>query len=106
MTVTEYNNKMNGYFLELDHYQDIRMKCSEDAATLAIIFERDRVVEFLACLNAEFDQVRVQILGKEKLPSLNEVFSIVRNEEYRRIAMLNEVNPDGSAMVTNKMDGT
>ena len=106
LAVIEYYNKMNGYWLELNHYQDIRMKCSEDAATLTAIFERDKVVEFFAGLNFEFDQVRVQVLGREKLPSLNEVFSIVCSEEFRRIAMLNDVNPKGSVMVTNKMDGT
>jgi len=50
---------MNGYWLELDHYKDIKMVCSEDAATLTSIFERDGIVEFLAGLNAEYDQVRV-----------------------------------------------
>ena len=56
------------------------MVCSIDAATLSRIIERDRIVEFLAGLNAEFDQVRIQIFGKEKLPSLNEVFAMVRSE--------------------------
>ena len=91
LTVTEYYNKMNGYWLELDHYQDIKMKCSEDAATIIAILERNRVVEFLAGLNVDFDQVMVQILGKEKLPSLNKVFAIVHSKEYRRIVMLNEI---------------
>lgn len=42
---------------------------------------KERVFDFLACLDAEFDQVVIQILGKEQMPSLNEVFSIVRTEE-------------------------
>ena len=57
------------------------MVCREDATTLNRIIERDRIVEFLAGLNPDFGQVRVQILGKEKLPNLNEVFAIVRSEE-------------------------
>ena len=44
--------------------------------------------DFLAGLNVELDQVRVQILGKEPLPSLNEAFAIVRGEEGRRNIML------------------
>lgn len=55
LIVTEYYNKMNGYWFELDHYQDIKMVCSEDVATLNFILERDRIVEFLAALNAEYD---------------------------------------------------
>lgn len=31
-------------------------------------------------LNMEFDQVRVQVLRKEEVPSLSEVFSIIRAE--------------------------
>ena len=38
----------------------------------------------------EFDQVRVQILGKEDLPSLNETISMIRVEEERRGVMMNE----------------
>ena len=106
LTITEYYNKMNGYWLELDYYQDIKMKCSEDTTTITAIFERDRVVEFLASLNADFDQIRVQVLEKDKIPSSNKVFAIVRSEEYRRIAMLNEISLEGSTMATNKKDAS
>ena len=80
----------------------IKMICWEDAATLNQIIERDRIVEFLAGLNPEFDQVRVQILGKDKLSNLNEVFVIVRSEENRRYTMLIEHTIEGSALVINK----
>ncbi|XP_011015916.1 PREDICTED: uncharacterized protein LOC105119472 [Populus euphratica] len=54
-------------------------------------------------LNIEFDQMRVQILGKESLPSLNEVFSVIRAEEGRRTVMLEVLNTEGSAMmITNR----
>ena len=55
----------------MDHYQCIQMKCSEDAAMLKRVVEKDRIYDFLASLNLEFDPVRVQVLGKEELPSLN-----------------------------------
>ena len=106
MTVTEYYNSMNGLWLELDQYQKIKMVCSANAATLNKIMERDRIVEFLAGLNSVFDQVRVQILGREKLPSLNEVFAMVRSEENRRAVMLQGVFTDGSALVSNKGEGS
>ena len=106
MTVTEYYNSMNGLWLELDQYQKIKMVCSADAATLNKIMERDRIVEFLAGLNSVFDQVRVQILGREKLPSLNEVFAMVRSEENRQAVMLQGVFTDGSALVSNKGEGS
>lgn len=40
--------------------------------------EKDRIYDFLAGLNIEFDAVRVQILGKEDLPSLNETIATIR----------------------------
>ena len=92
---------MLGLWLELDQYQAIKMVCQADTATLNQILERDRIAEFLACLNLEFDQVRVQILGKDKLPSLNEVFSIVRSEENRRGAMLGGSNMEGSTLLSS-----
>lgn len=50
--------------------------------------EGERIYEFLAGLNMEFDEVRVQILGKEELSSLNEAFVIIRREEGRRSVMV------------------
>ena len=51
-------------------------------------FLRKRLFDFLAGLNGEFDQVRVLILGRDPLPSLNEAFAIVRGEEGQRNVML------------------
>lgn len=78
------------------------MECSKDTATLNIVVERDRIFDFLAGLNVEFDPIRVQILGKEKFPDLNEVFYTVRSEETRCQAMLHEQPPDVSALVASK----
>jgi hypothetical protein len=102
MMVIEYYNIMKSFWLELDYYQDFKMQCSEDAVILKNYVERERIFEFLAGLNIEFDQMRVQILGKESLPSLNEVFSVIRAEEGRRTVMLEVPNTEGSAMmITN-----
>ena len=57
------------------------MNCSEDTVTFHNFVEIKRSFEFLASLDAEFDMIRVQVLGKETLPSLNEIFSIVRAGE-------------------------
>ena len=103
MSMINYYNKMNCFWLQLDHYEDIEMVCSEDAIILTSMLERYRIVEFLAGLNPEFDQVRVQILSREKMPSLNEVYFIVRSEEHKRVAMFNDHHVEGSAMVSNRV---
>lgn len=82
--MTEYYDLMKGFWLEMDHYEDIKMKCSDGAKTLQEFVEKDRVFDFLQDSNIELDQVQVQVLGKEKLMSLSEVFSRVRIEESRR----------------------
>ena len=79
--VTKYNNIMKSLWLELDYYQNIKMKCSEDAAMMLKFVQSERTFEFLVGLNVEYDQVKVQVLGKEDLPHLNEVLSIIRAEE-------------------------
>ncbi|RDX85692.1 hypothetical protein CR513_33090, partial [Mucuna pruriens] len=43
--------------------------------------ERRRIFKFLHGLNSEYDPIRVQILGKEKLSSLSKVFFIMWSEE-------------------------
>jgi len=105
LNITEYYNRMKGLWLELDHYQDIKMVCSANATTLNQIFERDRILEFLASLNPVFDQVRIQILSKDKLSTLNEVFAIVMSEENKRGAILYEYNPEGSTLMATNKEG-
>lgn len=75
------------------------MKCPKDAAILKNFIEKDRVYDFLARLNAEFDQVRIQILGKKDTPSLEEIISLIRAEESQRSVMLEPQTMDGSALV-------
>ena len=70
MIVLEYYNTMKSFQLELDYYQDFKMKCN-DVVILKNYIERERIFEFLAGLNMKFDQVKIQILGKESMPSLN-----------------------------------
>ncbi|KAL6343046.1 hypothetical protein AAG906_017858 [Vitis piasezkii] len=48
------------------------MKSIEDAAMMLIYVERERIIDFLAGLNVEYGRIKVQALGKEDLPPLNE----------------------------------
>ncbi|KAK3030477.1 hypothetical protein RJ639_038783, partial [Escallonia herrerae] len=76
----------------------------DDAAVLKNFIEKDRTYDFLAGLNIEFDQVRIQILGKEELPSLNETISIINAEESRRGVMLYAQPVEESAMLGKIID--
>ncbi|TXG47841.1 hypothetical protein EZV62_027135 [Acer yangbiense] len=87
------------YSRELDYYHCIKMESSKDAATLRRFLEKERIYVFLAGLNIEFDAVRVQVLEKEDLPSLNEAIGIIRGEESRRGVMLESKTVERSAMI-------
>ena len=94
-------NMLKNLWQELDHHPFIETKCLEDVAILKNYIEIDWVYDFLVGLNAEFDQVKVQILNK-KLSTLNETISIIRVEESKKSVMLEPQNLEGLAMVANK----
>nr|KYP52256.1 hypothetical protein KK1_025860 [Cajanus cajan] len=98
-TVMEYANQLKSLWMELDHYRVIKAKFSEDLTILREYIEQDQVYDFLVGLNQEYDQVRIQILGKEKVPGLNEVVAIIWSEESRRSLMLKTPTTDSSAMI-------
>ena len=75
------------------------VQCSEDAAILKRFVEKRRIYDLLAGLNVEFDAVRVQILGKDDLPSLNETIALVLAEEGRRGVMMEAHTVESSALV-------
>ena len=78
ISIIEYYSVIKGLWLELDHYQSFKTECNKDATIYQEFLEKERLCDFLASLNDEFDQIGVQILGKDPLSSLNETFAIVR----------------------------
>ena len=44
--VIEYYNIMKGLWLELDYYQNFKMKCREDATLLQLFVEHERIFYF------------------------------------------------------------
>lgn len=100
--VTEYANILQNPWQALDHYQVLETKYPEDAVNLKKFIEKDRVYVFLVGLNVEFDQVRIQILGKEDVLLLNEVIALIRAEESQKGIMLVPVTNIGYAMVAQE----
>lgn len=76
-SMTEYENFLQNQWQELDYYRTIDIKCSECAVVVKKFIERDRVYDFLAGLNSEFNLVRIQILRKSEVPSFNEPVSLI-----------------------------
>ena len=80
LSMVYYYNIMNRLWLELDQYENLQLKCSDDIQIVQEYVERGRVYIFLAGLNETLDQACAQVLGKKRVPSLMEAFSIIRSE--------------------------
>ncbi|RYE26320.1 MAG: hypothetical protein EOP45_04015 [Sphingobacteriaceae bacterium] len=108
-SVTKYYTDLKMLWQEEDLYCNHEWSCPKDSALYQKLVEKGRVFKFLVGLNADLDEVRGRILGRDPLPSTREVFSEVRREETRRQVMLgsgkNEAAPthsETSAMVSSK----
>ncbi|KAJ8771605.1 hypothetical protein K2173_026782 [Erythroxylum novogranatense] len=85
-SVTDYSNFLKSLWQEMDHYQCFQMKCSEDVSILKRFVERDRIYDFLAGLNLEFDAIRAIV--------------IVLAEEGRRGVMVDTPSIDSFELVS------
>jgi len=97
--VATYFHKIHSLWQKLDHYQNLQPVSAADAVKIKKMIGEERAYEFLGKLNSEYDPVRVQIFGKEPLPSLQEVFSYIQNEENHRSTMLHSSSQTQSALV-------
>ena len=98
-TILQYFTFLSNGWKRLDHLQDYKPVCPTDSAGYRKFVEQVRVFKFLEGLNVEFDPVRSRVLSMNALPSLQEAFAYVQNEESRRSAMLPAVSSDRSALV-------
>lgn len=64
-------------FQELDHYEQVAMKESENIQK--IYWTPDSAI-FFASLNSEFEQVRGEILCKDHIPPLEEAYAHIRRD--------------------------
>jgi GAG-pre-integrase domain len=70
--------------------------------------EQDRTFQFLANLDPSFEQVRQQILLKTSLPPLEEIVSLLEQEESRRSAMNSDTQssdkPENQAFLSSNQN--
>lgn len=67
----------------LDHYTTYRPACVKDTTEYMKHVESVQNFEFLVGLNPEYEQIQVLLLGKDPLPSLNEVYAHIYREGRR-----------------------
>ncbi|KAI5351042.1 hypothetical protein L3X38_003933 [Prunus dulcis] len=90
-----YYADLKSVWQELDQRRPIKMACAVDLKTIRDEIQIDRVYAFLAGLDDLFDKVRSDILHTQPLPSVEEVFSVVRREAQRHATMMSGSNNQG-----------
>ncbi|KAJ7949694.1 UBN2_3 domain-containing protein [Quillaja saponaria] len=70
LTIAQYFAELSGLWQELDYYQEYQPVHPEDEASYKKVVDKEKVYDFLAGLNLEYDQIRVQVLGRDPFPNL------------------------------------
>ncbi|KAF6174465.1 hypothetical protein GIB67_004659 [Kingdonia uniflora] len=85
---------------EMDHYQSAtKWDTVADSEKYAKLIEKNRIFQFLQGLNSGFEFPKVQLLGRDTLPSLDEVYSMLSDESRRTFLPALVFMSDRSAMV-------
>ncbi|XP_028768483.1 uncharacterized protein LOC114726085 [Neltuma alba] len=82
--VTQYFSALIKLWQQLDLYEIYHWVCQSDGLNFRKIVEKERCFDFLLGLNVTFEDVRGCIMGMQPLPSLEDVFNMVRYEESRK----------------------
>ncbi|XP_010247565.1 PREDICTED: uncharacterized protein LOC104590549 [Nelumbo nucifera] len=98
--VSVYFATLKSLWHEIDHLETIEWESQKDAATYIKLIETNRVFEFLAGLNSDFDITRQQLLTRESV-ILSQTYSLVHSEESRRKVMLS-FQPTKAALAVAK----
>jgi len=98
--LSTYYGDLIEIFQELDHRDKIVMKDPDDVIAYKQSVERLRVHIFLNGLDAEFEQIRGEILRRDPTLDLEETYAYVRRDSVRRAALNGEPeHSESSAMV-------
>lgn len=87
LPLATYYYSLKEMWEEMNHYFTFRPKCKEDITAYAQHVEEFWIYELLASLNPKNEQLQVNILSKDPLISLNEMYAYLNREEKRRRAM-------------------
>ncbi|KAK3210967.1 hypothetical protein Dsin_015673 [Dipteronia sinensis] len=102
-TVINYFVGLKRLWQDLDMFNDYKWRDPDDDAYFQKVVDNNRVFRFLAGLNIEFDKVRGSIIGRQPLPSINEVFVEVWREESRRMVMLGKMGGSSNHVETSAL---
>ncbi|KAK3226014.1 hypothetical protein Dsin_005876 [Dipteronia sinensis] len=102
-SATIYFASLTRLWQDLDMFYDHKLKDLGDGVYFQKVTENSRIFKFLASLSVKFDEVRGRIIGRQPLPSLNDVFAEVRRGESRQIVMLGKKKSEPSPVETSAL---
>ncbi|XP_022843396.1 uncharacterized protein LOC111366948 [Olea europaea var. sylvestris] len=102
-TVSTYFSKLKTLLDELINYESIPNCTYGGLKTVVSNQERDWVMKFLMGLNESYKGLKAQILLIKPFPKLNEVYSLIQQEEKRREISNDALAAEGMALVS-RMD--
>ena len=83
-TIQVFYNKLITIWKEIDRRVPNPMKCPEDITKYNEITYRDRLYQFLACINNSMDKERRDLLNLTPLPLVKVAYFTIRREVARR----------------------
>ncbi|XP_057981103.1 uncharacterized protein LOC131166526 [Malania oleifera] len=99
-SISIYFFKLKTFLDELLNYESIPNYTCGGLKVVVQNQQRDCVMKFLMGLNDTYKAVKAQILLIKPFPSLNEVYSIIQQEEKRWEISTNSLGNDSMAMVS------
>ena len=108
LSVTQYYSSLVRLWQQIDLYDVHSWTCHTDALYFKQVIEKDRCYDFLLGLNDTFEDIRGRVMGIKPLPTLEDAFNIIRNEESRKALMQNLITApvmESSAMVVHNNAG-
>ncbi|GAV60592.1 UBN2_3 domain-containing protein, partial [Cephalotus follicularis] len=75
LSLATYYSTLTHLWQQLDTYRTHKPSIPEELVTYQKDTENERVYEFLVGLRPEFDQIRVQVLGRVLFPTLREAYN-------------------------------
>ncbi|GAV70465.1 hypothetical protein CFOL_v3_13963 [Cephalotus follicularis] len=100
LSLAIYYSNLSHLWHQLDAYRTHRPSIPTKLVTFQKNIEKERVYDFLAGLNPYYNQVRVQVLGRDPFPTLEKAYNLIQHEERRRNCMMPAVHPVRSALAT------
>lgn len=81
LTVPRHFGELSGLWQELDCPQDFQATCVADAFKFKKLVDKERVYDFLTGLNEGYDQIRVQILGRDPFSTLGQAWPLCATKQ-------------------------